>query len=56
MIRAQETAEIILKNLKNIEVKNDSLLNEGAPIQPEPMVHWKPEVNVGTLWNWKNCF
>ncbi|XP_029040137.1 serine/threonine-protein phosphatase PGAM5, mitochondrial [Osmia bicornis bicornis] len=45
MIRAQETAEIIQKNLKNVEVKNDSLLNEGAPIQPEPMIHWRPEVN-----------
>ncbi|CAK9804742.1 Serine/threonine-protein phosphatase Pgam5, mitochondrial [Anthophora plagiata] len=46
MTRAQETGNIIKKSLENVEVKDDSLLNEGAPIQPEPpSSRWKPEVN-----------
>ncbi|XP_003701756.2 serine/threonine-protein phosphatase Pgam5, mitochondrial [Megachile rotundata] len=48
MIRAQQTAEIIMKSLKNVEVKNDSLLNEGAPIPPEPLINWRPELNFYT--------
>ncbi|XP_076767172.1 serine/threonine-protein phosphatase Pgam5, mitochondrial [Xylocopa sonorina] len=45
MTRAQETAEIIKNDLKNLPVKCDSLLNEGAPVPPEPpSSNWKPEV------------
>ncbi|CAH0595157.1 unnamed protein product [Chrysodeixis includens] len=45
MTRAQETANIIAKHLdKDIEVKDCQLLEEGAPIPPEPPVgHWRPE-------------
>ncbi|XP_006613803.1 serine/threonine-protein phosphatase PGAM5, mitochondrial-like isoform X1 [Apis laboriosa] len=46
MTRAQETAKIIGKGLKNVPIKCDLLLNEGAPIQPDPpSSNWKPEVN-----------
>ncbi|XP_063833002.1 serine/threonine-protein phosphatase Pgam5, mitochondrial isoform X2 [Ostrinia nubilalis] len=45
MTRAQETAKIIAQHLdKNIEVKDCQLIEEGAPIPPEPPVgHWRPE-------------
>ncbi|XP_050552829.1 serine/threonine-protein phosphatase Pgam5, mitochondrial isoform X1 [Spodoptera frugiperda] len=45
MTRAQETAHIIAKHLdKNIQVKDCQLIEEGAPIPPEPPVgHWRPE-------------
>ncbi|XP_063896501.1 serine/threonine-protein phosphatase Pgam5, mitochondrial isoform X2 [Helicoverpa armigera] len=45
MTRAQETANIIAKHLdKDIEVKDCQLIEEGAPIPPEPPVgHWRPE-------------
>ncbi|GBP00700.1 hypothetical protein EVAR_76946_1 [Eumeta japonica] len=45
MTRARETAEIIAKHLPaNLEVKDCQLLEEGAPIPPEPPVgYWKPE-------------
>lgn len=45
MTRAQETGEIIGAHLDNaIPVKDCQLLEEGAPIPPEPPVgHWKPE-------------
>lgn len=44
MSRAQETSKIIEKNLPHVPTKDDSLLEEGAPIPPEPPVgHWKPE-------------
>lgn len=48
MTRAQETANIIAKHLdKDIEVKDCQLLEEGAPIPPEPPVgHWRPEPRV----------
>ncbi|KAL0266994.1 UNVERIFIED_CONTAM: hypothetical protein PYX00_009384 [Menopon gallinae] len=49
MTRAQETAEIILNCLKDItipEIKNCNLLEEGAPIPPDPPIkHWRPEVH-----------
>ncbi|XP_017888948.1 serine/threonine-protein phosphatase Pgam5, mitochondrial-like [Ceratina calcarata] len=47
MTRAEETAKIIMeKDFKDVVVKSDSLLNEGAPIPPEPpSPNWKPEVN-----------
>lgn len=50
MARAQETGKIILDQLPikaKIEVQNDSLIEEGAPIPPEPKVgHWRPEASV----------
>lgn len=50
MMRAQETGEIILQALKEKSIpriSDCSLLEEGAPIPPEPPVgHWKPEAYV----------
>ncbi|XP_045490549.1 serine/threonine-protein phosphatase Pgam5, mitochondrial isoform X3 [Pieris rapae] len=45
MTRAQETAKIIAKHLpSDIEIKDCQLIEEGAPIPPEPPVgHWRPE-------------
>ncbi|XP_045523193.1 serine/threonine-protein phosphatase Pgam5, mitochondrial isoform X1 [Pieris brassicae] len=45
MTRAQETAKIIGKYLpSDIEIKDCQLIEEGAPIPPEPPVgHWRPE-------------
>ncbi|XP_072934264.1 serine/threonine-protein phosphatase Pgam5, mitochondrial isoform X2 [Epargyreus clarus] len=45
MTRAQETAKLIAKHLpKDIEVRDCQLIEEGAPIPPEPPVgHWRPE-------------
>ncbi|KAG7303345.1 hypothetical protein JYU34_011834 [Plutella xylostella] len=45
MTRAQETATIIAKHLpENLTVKDCQLIEEGAPIPPEPPVgHWRPE-------------
>ncbi|XP_043255827.1 serine/threonine-protein phosphatase Pgam5, mitochondrial [Colletes gigas] len=45
MTRAQETAKIIEENIKNLAVKDDVFLVEGAPIPPEPPIgHWKSEI------------
>jgi serine/threonine-protein phosphatase PGAM5 len=50
MTRAQETGKIILKTLpelKNLNVENDTMLEEGAPIPPQPPIgHWRPEPAV----------
>lgn len=48
MTRAQETASIIAKHLsKDLEIKDCQLIEEGAPIPPEPPVgHWAPEPRV----------
>lgn len=48
MTRAQETAAIIAKHLpQDLEIKDCQLLEEGAPIPPEPAVgHWRPEPKV----------
>ncbi|KAK6641571.1 hypothetical protein RUM44_013286 [Polyplax serrata] len=47
MVRAQETAEVVLSCLEGVplkKIKDCNLLEEGAPIPPEPPVgHWKPE-------------
>ncbi|XP_070498687.1 serine/threonine-protein phosphatase Pgam5, mitochondrial isoform X2 [Chironomus tepperi] len=46
MTRAQETGNIILNQLDNKKfiIENCSLIEEGAPIPPEPKVgHWKPQ-------------
>lgn len=50
MTRAQETGKLILKQLENVDklkIENDSLIEEGAPIPPEPRVgHWRPHSHV----------
>jgi hypothetical protein len=44
MTRANETGQIILSSLPIIPVSDCCLLEEGAPIPPEPPVgSWKPE-------------
>uniref|UniRef100_A0A1L8DKM7 Serine/threonine-protein phosphatase PGAM5, mitochondrial n=2 Tax=Nyssomyia neivai TaxID=330878 RepID=A0A1L8DKM7_9DIPT len=44
LLRAQETGTIISTSLPQVTVENCSLLEEGAPIPPEPPIgHWKPE-------------
>ncbi|KAH8419946.1 hypothetical protein KR009_004307 [Drosophila setifemur] len=48
MVRAQETAEIMLKQIDydKEKVVNCVYLREGAPIPPQPPVgHWKPEAS-----------
>lgn len=53
MVRAQETAAVVLECLEGVNFKNIkdcNLLEEGAPIPPEPPVgHWKPEAYVRSL-------
>lgn len=47
MTRAQETAKIISGSLPELKLHDDAMLEEGAPIPPEPPVgHWRPEVSV----------
>jgi serine/threonine-protein phosphatase PGAM5 len=49
MTRAQETGKIISESLENIKMKDEFLLEEGAPIPPEPPVgHWRPEASVSS--------
>lgn len=44
MTRAQETGKIISGSLPEVPVEHCSLLEEGAPIPPEPPLgHWRPE-------------
>lgn len=44
MTRAQETGKIISQSLPDVPVESCSLLEEGAPIPPEPPIgHWRPE-------------
>ena len=37
MIRASETADIILSEIGKREIKHDALLEEGPPCLPEPL-------------------
>lgn len=47
MARAIETAQQISTSLPNVPVEQCALLEEGAPVPPDPPVgHWKPEVYV----------
>lgn len=47
MTRAQETGKIISTIVANIPIENCSLIEEGAPIAPEPPIgHWSPEPHV----------
>lgn len=46
MTRAQETAKIMAVSLPELKMHDDSLLEEGAPVPPEPPVgHWRPEAS-----------
>lgn len=46
MTRAQETAKIISMSLPDLKMSDDPMLEEGAPIPPEPPVgHWRPELS-----------
>nr|XP_019532781.1 serine/threonine-protein phosphatase Pgam5, mitochondrial-like isoform X2 [Aedes albopictus] len=47
MTRAQETAKIMSASLPaELKLCDDSLLEEGAPVPPEPPVgHWRPEAS-----------
>lgn len=47
MTRAQETGDLICKYLPGLKIENCSLIEEGAPIPPEPPIgHWRPEPSV----------
>lgn len=47
MTRAQETGKIISTHVANIPIENCSLIEEGAPIAPQPPIgHWHPEPHV----------
>lgn len=47
MTRAQETGKIISSHIANIPIENCSLIEEGAPIAPQPPIgHWCPEPSV----------
>lgn len=47
MTRAQETGKIISTHIANIPIENCSLIEEGAPIAPQPPIgHWSPEPHV----------
>lgn len=50
MSRAQETGHIISQALPDVPVEHSSLLEEGAPIPPEPPIgHWRPETSASQL-------
>lgn len=44
MLRATETAQIILQTLTNVPTRTCDLMREGSPIRPEPKSRtWRPE-------------
>lgn len=50
MTRAQETGKIISTHVANIPIENCSLIEEGAPIAPQPPIgHWHPEPSVSGI-------
>lgn len=52
MTRAQETGKIISTCITNIPIENCSLIEEGAPIPPQPPIgHWHPEPHVSNQLN-----
>lgn len=53
MTRAQETGELISEQLDcDIPIYDCQLIEEGAPIPPEPPVgHWKPEPKVNFIYS-----
>lgn len=47
MCRAQETGKIISTHITDVPIENCSLIEEGAPIAPQPPIgHWTPEPSV----------
>lgn len=47
MTRATQTASFISKHLLDVPIKSCSMIEEGAPIEPEPSISgWKPELRV----------
>ncbi len=47
MTRAAETADLIAKHLPDVPRQSCDLLQEGAPIPPEPPIgHWRPNASV----------
>lgn len=56
MTRAQETGKIISSHIAHIPIENCPLIEEGAPIAPQPPIgHWHPEPSVSlpifmTIW------
>lgn len=49
MTRAQETGKIISTIVANVPIENCALIEEGAPIAPQPPIgHWRPEPHVRT--------
>lgn len=59
MTRAQETGKIISTSLPAVDVINCSMIEEGAPIAPEPPVgHWRPEpcVRLYNQYNYNYAF
>ena len=57
IVRAKETAKIIEKYLKDITVKEDSVLSEGMPIAPDPPINiWNSEVVVSMLYYYENFY
>lgn len=47
MTRAQETGKIISTIVANVPIENCALIEEGAPIAPQPPIgHWRPEPHV----------
>lgn len=52
MTRAQETGKIISTHIANVPIENCSLIEEGAPIAPQPPIgHWHPEPHVSLTFN-----
>jgi serine/threonine-protein phosphatase PGAM5 len=47
MKRAQETGYLIANHIDKVKIEDCSLIEEGAPVPPEPPVgHWRPEPSV----------
>ena len=47
MTRARESAEIIHKHLSDVPMLVDEILQEGAPVPPDPPIgNWKSEAEV----------
>lgn len=52
MTRAQETGKIISTHIANLPIENCPLIEEGAPIAPQPAIgHWHPEPHVSVVVN-----
>lgn len=49
MMRATETADIIHQYIPSIPISSCDFIREGAPIVPEPPIHWSKEPRVSTF-------